>query len=839
MRVPLEWLGDLVDLSDVDDYHALAADLAGIGLEEEEYYGPEVTGPVVVARVLELEKEKHSNGKTVNWCRVDTGEDEPRGIVCGAHNFVAGDLVVAALPGAVLPGDFAIAARKTYGHVSDGMICSAKELGLGDDHSGIIVLSDWGLDGTPGDDALALLGLDRTTLDVNITPDRGYQLSMRGIAREYAMLRKQPFADPAHREVNAPTEDGYPVVLADDAPIHGVPGCDRLTALTVRGIDPTRQTPFWMRRRLLEAGMRPISLTVDVTNYVMLELGQPLHAYDLEKFGDRMVVRRAKAGETLTTLDDVTRKLHPEDLLITDETAGTSHIIGLAGVMGGAELEVTDSTAAVLIESAHFDPISIARTARRHKLPSEASKRFERGVDPALGPAAARRCAELLVELGGGTLDAATTEVGEAPVPRILELPVGLATAKVGVEYSRGEIIGLLTAVGCSVAEDGDLLRVTVPTWRSDITDPIDLVEEIARAGGYERIPSRVPQAPGGRGLTRAQKARRRVSNLLAATGYTEVLTYPFTDDARSDAFGIAKDDPRRFNVRLANPMAEDHPLMRTNLLVTLVDALSRNLGRGFKDVALFEAGLVTAPEAPVAESISAEGLRFEPGYHPSAEELARIRASVPRQPYHYAGVIAGNAELPGTWGKGRPADAFDVIDTVRRIAATSGVTVTVEAAEYAPYHPGRCARFVLANGTVLGHAGEFHPKVLETLGLPGRTVGFEISLDALLSQEDTRDWAGALSTYPVSRQDVALVVDAGVPAAELAAALREGAGDELENLEVFDVYTGDQVPAGKKSVAFRMTFRAERTMTADEASALREAATAVAAARFDASVRG
>ena len=368
MRVPLEWLSDYVDTSVVDDPHVLAADLAGIGLEEEDFFGPAVTGPLVVARVLELTKEEHSNGKTINWCQVDTGEGEPRGIVCGAHNFAAGDLVVAALPGAVLPGDFRIAARKTYGHVSDGMICSQRELGLGDDHDGIIVLTDLGLDGEPGDDAIALLGLDRVTLDVNVTPDRGYQLSMRGIAREYAMLKGQTFEDPARIATAAPTADGFEVVLTDDGPIHGMPGCSRFTALIVRDLDPTRPTPFWMRRRLLEAGMRPISLAVDVTNYVMLELGQPIHAYDLDLLGQRIVVRRARAGETLTTLDDVTRKLDAEDLLITDETDGTSRIIGLAGVMGGAELEVTDATRAVLIEAAHARRIDDHHSRQRRKL---------------------------------------------------------------------------------------------------------------------------------------------------------------------------------------------------------------------------------------------------------------------------------------------------------------------------------------------------------------------------------------------------------------------------------------------------------------------------------------
>lgn len=838
MLVPLEWLADYVDLSVVDNPRVLAAELASIGLEEEDFIAPEVTGPLVVGRVLELEKETHSNGKTVNWCQVDVGEDEPRGIICGAHNFEAGDLIVAALPGAVLPGGFAISARKTYGHISDGMICSSKELGLGEDHEGIIVLTRLGLTGEPGDDARELLGLDRVTLDVNVTPDRGYQLSMRGIAREFAMLKGQDFTDPADQPAPEPTDDGYPVELADDAPIHGVPGCDRFTALQVTGIDPSAQTPYWMQRRLTEAGMRPISLSVDVTNYVMLELGQPLHAYDRDALGEKIVVRRARAGEKLTTLDDVTRTLDPEDLLITDEggAAGESRIIGLAGVMGGAELEVGPETRNILIEAAHFDPISIARTARRHRLPSEAARRFERGVDPALGPVAAKRCADLLVELGGGTLETAVTIAGDEPQARTVRLAADLPNRRLGTDDSRADIVRLLGAVGCQVTNpEAEVLDVTVPTWRADLTDDVDLVEEIARAGGYDRIPSVLPVAPGGKGLNAAQAARRRISNLLTALGYSEVLTYPFTSDARSDALRIPEGDARRANIRLANPMAEDQPLMRTHLLATLVDAAARNLGRGFKDIAIFEAGLVTQPETTELAPVES----YAPGYHPSEDELAAIFASVPAQPYHFAGIMAGYVEPPGVLGAGRKADVSDVIDTVHRIAASCGLELTVSADQIAPYHPGRCARFDFADGTHFGHAGELHPKVCETLDLPARTVAFEVSLDALLTQSDTRAWAGVLSTYPVSRQDVALLVDESTPASAVADALREGAGTELENVELFDLYAGDQVPEGKKSLAFRLTFRApDRTMTADEASALREAATAVAAERFGAEVR-
>ncbi|MDK7750981.1 phenylalanine--tRNA ligase subunit beta [Brevibacterium sp. UMB10442] len=851
MRVSLEWLSDYVDLSASPDAHELAAQFASIGLEEEDFFGPEVTGPLVVARVLSLEKEKHSNGKTINWCSVDVGEDEPRGIVCGAHNFVEGDLVVACLPGAVLPGNFEISARKTYGHVSDGMICSLKELGLGEDQGGIIVLKDLGLTGEPGDDAIKLLGLDHTTLDVNVTPDRGYQLSMRGIAREYALLKNQTFNDPANIDVPEPSLDGYRVDLEDTAPIHGQHGCSRFTAMRVDGIDAQGASPYWMQKRLLEAGMRPLSLVVDITNYVMLELGQPLHAYDADKLGSKITVRRARAGEKLTTLDDVERKLHPEDLLITDNYAGTpagdpeqdfneahygQRVIGLAGVMGGQDTEVSETTTSVIIEAAHFDKVTIARSARRHKLPSEAARRFERGVDPHLGPAAAMRCAQLLQELAGGTIAPEVTVVGAVPEPTVIPLLADAPAKRVGVEYTSEQVENALTAVGCKVdhAVDGQsTLAVTVPSWRPDLTGPEDLIEEIARVNGYDQIPSVAPQAPGGSGLTHRQKALRTVSNLLAHVGLTEVLTYPFTAETRSDALLLEADDPRRTMVRLANPMADDQPLLRSHLLATLPDAVNKNLGRGFKDVFVFETGLVTQPEAQA----TATGT-FAPGYHPTEDELATLRSAVPPQPLHVAAVMTGKIERLGVWGKGRSVEATDAIDLVHRIAGALGLTLDVRASKEAPFHPGRCAEFTLGD-TVVGHAGELHPKAIENLGLPARTCAFEVDLDVLFAHSLERAWDGALSTYPVSRQDVALIVDESVPAADLARALREGAGPELEDLDIFDLYTGDQVGEGKKSIAFRMTFRAaDRTLTADEASALRVKATDNAHAKFGVEVR-
>jgi len=422
MRVPISWLGEHVDLPEGTTVADLHAALVRVGLEEEDEHRFDVTGPVVVGEVLEFVPEPQSNGKTIRWCQVrvapvgaiaaDGGADV-RGIVCGAGNFEVGDKVVVTLPGAVLPGPFPIAAQKTYGHVSDGMIASARELGLGEDHAGILRLVTLGLDPEPGTDALALLGLDDSAVEVNVTPDRGYAFSVRGIAREYAHSTGAAFRDPAEAVEVAPAS-GFPITIDDPTPIRGRVGADVFVTRVVRGIDPTRPTPPWLSSRLRLAGVRSISLPVDITNYVMFELGQPLHAYDLDKLQGGITVRRARAGETLVTLDDQTRKLWPEDLLITDESGP----IGLAGVMGGASTEVTSATRDVLLEAAHFDPVTIARTARRHKLPSEASKRFERGVDPAVAPAAAARAVQLLVDLAGGTADELGSDYRATESPR-------------------------------------------------------------------------------------------------------------------------------------------------------------------------------------------------------------------------------------------------------------------------------------------------------------------------------------------------------------------------------------------------------------------------------------
>ncbi len=823
MRAPLSWLREHADLPTDLTGRQLSDALVRAGLEVEtvEEAGADVQGPVVVGRVLALTPEEHSNGKTIRWCSVDVGEEQPRGIVCGAPNFVTGDLVVVALPGARLPGEFEIAARKTYGHVSDGMICSAKELGLGDDHSGIMVLTaaPGEPEPVPGQDARAVLHVDDEVLDIAVTPDRGYCLSIRGLAREAAQATGSVFRDPVDRTVPAPRADGYPVELASD-------GCPVFTALTVTGLDPTRPSPRWLTRRLQLAGMRPISLVVDVANHVMLETGQPLHTYDADTLVGTVVARQAEPGEKLTTLDGAARALDVADLVIADDSGP----IGVAGVMGGASTEVGPGTTAVMIEAACFDALTIARSSRRHKLSSEASRRYERGVDPAAGYAAAHRAAALLVELGGGTLQAGETVVGTVPPPPTLELEPTLPERILGTPVDRARVEELLVAVGATVrgpGDDGGALTVTPPSWRPDLRDPYDYVEEVGRLVGLESITPVVPPAPPGRGLTRAQRDRRAVTVRLAAVGAVEVLSFPFGSVADLDRLGVPADDRRRAQNLLLNPLSDTQPALRTTLLPGLFTAVARNTSRGLDDLALFETGSaffapdpsLVAPRPPVDR-------------RPDDAELARMDDALGEQPRMLAAVLTGAWVRAGWQGPARPASWTQAVALAEESAAAVGTTLDRGPAAYAPFHPGRCAELRLTEtDVVVGHAGELHPRVCTAFGLPARTAALELDLDVLLAGAPDRGEVPTLSSYPVAKEDVALVVDEDVVAEDVADALRRGAGELLEELELFDVFRGPQIGEGSKSLAYALRFRAAgRTLTSAEVAAARDAAVAATA---------
>jgi phenylalanyl-tRNA synthetase beta chain len=820
MKAPVSWIREYVDLPADLTTEQLTARLTALGLKLEgiEKPGDQIRGPLVVGRVLTKDGEPQKNGKTINWCTVDVGDangsGEPQGIVCGAHNFEPGDLVVVILPGGVLPGDFEITARKTYGHLSAGMICSARELGLGEDHDGIIVLPPDA--GEPGVDARDVLGLREEVIEFEINPDRAYALSLRGIAREAALGFDAPYTDPADRDVPAANDDGYPVVIDDPV------GCPVFVARTVSGFDPAAPTPEWMVQRLAQCGQRSISLAVDVTNYVMLELGRPIHGYDADKLSGRIRVRRATEGERLTTLDGVDRALSPEDLVVTDD----SGIIGLGGVMGGETTEMSGTTTRVLVEAAHWDAVSMFRTGKRHKLTSEAGKRNERGVDPEITAAAADRVVELLVAHGGGTAEPGVTVVGEAPPRDPITLPAGLPARVTGMVIPDEVTVRHLRAVGCVVDDSSEPLSVVPPTWRPDLTDPYDLVEEVARVVGYDQVPSVLPREATGRGLTRSQRLRRRIGHSLAGAGCVEVVGFPFVGDAAFDRLGLPADDPRRHTVRLANPLSSEEPSYTTTLLPGLLEAAARNLGRGAPGVALFETGTVAFPVDRGPTPI------YGVEWRPSVDELAKMLDTIPEQPLHLAVVLAGERERSGWWGTGREAGWSDAIALVRRLADELSIGLEVRSAAYAPWHPGRCAA-LFVDGVALGHAGELHPQVCRAMGVPARTAALEIDLDVLMTHAPEVVTGPEFSTYPVAKEDVALVVADSVTSAEVEAALRDGAGDLLESVRLFDLYTGTQVGEGRKSLAFALRFRApDRTLTEVETGAARDAAVALAAER-------
>lgn len=806
----------------------------GLEVERVEEIGAGLTGPLVVGQVAGFE-ELAGQKKPIRWCQVDVGEERPRGIICGATNFATGDRVVVALPGAVLPGGFAITARRTYGYVSDGMICSARELGLGDDHTGILVLGECA---DPGADALAELELPDAVLDIAVTPDRGYCLSMRGIAREVAHSLDLPFADPVERlaverlaverlAVERTAAAGADPVLPPGWPVRidDPIGCDRFTAWTLAGLDPSATTPVWMRRRLLLSGMRPISLTVDVTNYVMLELGQPMHAFDRASLTGEIVVRRAVSGEMIKTLDGVTRALDGDDLLVSD-VAGP---IALAGTMGGASTEIGPFTTDIVLEAAHWSPPTVMRMVRRHKLPSEAARRFERDVDSEVALPALRRAAALLAELGGAT-DAGLTVVG-SPYPRPhIALAAGQPGRLAGRVIPPAAVMRRLTEVGCQV-EGEYIFTVVPPSWRPDLADPADLVEEVLRLEGYDAIEAALPAAPAGRGLTARQRAGRAVGRALAAAGYVEVINYPFVAEQRYDDLGLPADDPRRTAMRLANPLSDQQPLLRTTLLPGLLEALARNVGRGNRDLALFETGLVFRPGP---EFVPAP--RVGVGGRPDPAELAALDRALPAQPRRVAVVLCGQREPTGWWGPGRPAGWADAVQAARTVAGASRVPVSVRADPHAPWHPGRSAAIFVAAGTdaerLVGHAGELHPGVIAAFDLPPRTCAMELDLE-LLGVGDV-PVAPTVSAFPPALLDVAVVVDDAVPAGEVEAALRAGAGELLESVRLFDRYADpDRLGPGRMSLAYALRFRAvDRTLTVQEASQAAQSAVAEAARR-------
>ena len=802
----------------------LDAGFVRVGFETEGYEPlPEITGPVVIGRVEKIE-ELTDFKKPIRYCQVNVGQangtGELQGIICGARNFEEGSLVPVSLPGAVLPGGFEIAARETYGHISNGMICSASELGLTEKSEGIITLDESYAEHI-GEDALPLLGGADTVFDVNITPDRGYALSMRGLGREIASAFDLKFVDPVG-EASAANGSLIDIDLREETK------AIRFGLRKVTGIDPNADSPFWMQRILMLAGQRPVNLATDVTNYVMFFLGQPMHAFDANKVAGNLVVRNAQAGEKFETLDHVERELFAEDVVICDDNG----IQSMAGVMGGTTSEISDETTDVYFESATWDPITVARTSRRHKLSSEASRRFERGVDPAIVEYSLDLACELLVQYGGGHVEEGRTIVGDVPEAPVVSMDVSKPSRYAGVDYSRETITARLEEVGCSVSayDNGNAVDVTIPSWRTDIAEDVDLIEEILRLEGLEAIPSILPiPTIGSTGLTAAQKRRRAIGHGLAYAGYAEVIPSPFVNAEIFNTWELEADDERRNVVSVQNPLEADKAVLSSTLLPNMLDAIARNVARGRNDVSLFglqQVSFKRADSTPMPDVSK----------RPSDEEIEQLVNTLPAQPLHVATVGTGNLEFEGPWGEGRAYTYADAIESARQVARSAGVEIEVENADVKPWHPGRCAA-IKVGGEVVGYAGELHPQILKAMGLPARTCAMELDITALPFTENLP--APVLSSFPSLHQDIALVVDEDVPAETVRCTLEEGAGELLESVELFDVFRGEKLGESKKSLAFKMFFRAaERTLTDEEVNTHRLAAAELASERLGAEMR-
>jgi len=808
MRAPLSWIKEFVAIPDSVTPEQISDGLIRVGFEVEEIVkqGADLTGPLVFAKVLSIE-ELTDFKKSVRYVGLDCGEKETRFVICGATNFIVGDFIVAALPGAVLPGAFSIGARETYGKTSNGMICSARELGLGEDHSGIMTFSEGTV--TIGQDAIEGLMINDVIFDIAVNPDRGYALSIRGIAREIAGSLNLVFIDPvdALRDLTfADTGKGVSAKIVD--PSTASVFCLR----TLSNLDSAATTPLWMRRRIEKMGMRSISLVVDVTNYVMLELGQPLHAFDKAKIKGGLTIKRAGKAQPFTTLDGQIRQLDPDDLMVCDD----DQPLALAGTMGGASSEISESTTEIALEAVRFDPICIAKNSRRHKLSSEASRRLERSVDPSLAEFASARFVQLLTAHSSAQ-HVATVVDGKPRYAPLLMLDPAYISRTLGLDIAPAKIAELLRSIGCDV--DEKTFEVDPPSWRWDLLTPADLAEEVARMIGYDKILSVLPPRPLHASLTSNQKRRRAVAQMLANRGLAEVQTFPFTNQETIDFMGFVGE--RAATYKIANPMSEEFPLMRVHLVPGLIEVAARNISRGAKDFAIFEMGSIFRSAQKLVPFISPDIAQ-----RPNQKIIHEIFSSVPPQGYHVSGLLVGKNEIEDWQGKARSYTWQDAIAYAQDVLALCNLQWTVKRSDLAPWHPGRCAELIV-DGKAVAHAGELHPRIVAKYGLPERSVAFAVALSALPESQLVRPTT--VGTMPAALQDVALIVDSGITAAEVEAALRTGAGELLESISLFDHY--DKLGDGKISLAFSLVFRApDRTLTGTEVAQMRESAVAAAA---------
>jgi phenylalanyl-tRNA synthetase beta chain len=788
MRVPIQWLREYVEPA--LDTPALAERLALTGTEVErvERHGVAALENFVIGRVLEA--EQHPDADRLRVCVVDVGDGAPSQIVCGAPNVAAGQTVAVAKPGAVMPDGTTLGKAKLRGVESNGMILAEDEVAIGTEHAGIMVLERDGLEpGMPLEDVLPIA---TDVLVLEITPNRPDCLGIYGVAREVhaatgAPLKPAPWADDpgTQGEVTGAT------VVVDCPEL-----CPRFTARVFEDVK-IGPSPLWLKARLMAAGQRPISNVVDITNYVMLLTGQPLHAFDLDRVqGAALTVRRARDGERIETLDGQTRALDPDMVLIEDAAGPTS----IAGVMGGARSEVGEDTTRVLMEVANWIGANIHHTSLKLGLRSEASSRFEKQLQPEQAMEAQAVATRLMVELCGARLVPGTIDVGgEGPPPKMIRLRDARITSLLGAEIPRVRCAEILNALEFTTVEADDGLDVTVPAFRrGDVTREADLIEEVARIDGLDKLPSTLPSRHGVSGrLTPRQRLRRRATDVLAAQGLHEIVGWSFAHPELGDRLRLERDHPLRRTVTLANPLSTDLSALRTTLLGSLLDTARHNRARGAATVRLFEAGAVYLPEG--------EG-------------------ELPSEPYHLGAVLAG-AVRPSSWRDGQPpaADFFAAKGVLEGLMEALGVDWHLEVAHEPFLHPGRSARIVVA-GADAGWIGEIHPLVAAQWDLGDTVAAFELNLDAV--PEPPVALYHGISDFPDVREDLAVVVPEHVTAAQLLALVRHAGGRLLADAQVFDVYRDpERLGEGNVSLALRLTYRAgDRTLTDDEVAERREA---------------
>jgi phenylalanyl-tRNA synthetase beta chain len=796
----------------------LAERLAMTGTEVERVgtVGPPSAAGFVVGKVLSA--EPHPNADRLRVCTLDTGDGE-RTVVCGAPNVAAGQTVAVALPGATLPGGHEIGEAKLRGVRSAGMICAASELGLGEGPPGIMVLEDDGL--VPGMPLAEVLPIAEPVLELEVTPNRVDCFGVYGVAREVHAISAAPLAAEPWVQ-DAPAEGTGDVGDYASVAVEVPELCPRFTARVFTDVT-IAPSPAWLQARLTAAGQRPINNVVDITNYVMLLTAQPLHAFDLDRVPDgALTVRAAGDGEKMKTLDDVERSFDVETVLVCDANGPS----GIAGIMGGQVSEVSEETTSVLLEVANWNGTNILRTSRLLGLRSEASSRFEKQLHPDLCLRAQHVASRLLVELCGAKLVPGTIDVAaEIPAPTQLTLRGERVLGLLGMAISQADQTAYLERLGFGVEPSGDDLEVTVPPDRHcDITREVDLIEEVGRVHGLdEHLPSTLPAVAGRVGaLSREQRLRRRAEDAMRDLGFDEVVGWSFTDPGEAARLRIPADDPRAQPIVLSNPLSEDQSAMRTTLLGSLLDIAQRNLAHGAETVALFESARVYLNTPPTG--LKAKDIAALSPVDPLFGGFAGERGAPDQEP-HRIGCLAVGPLVAKSWrGGGEPADFFALKGSLEALAGQLGAEVSCEPAEEPFLHPGRSAR-IAVDGQPAGWLGELHPLVARAWDLDS-AVAFELDLAPLVAAAS----AGAetfedVTTFPAVNQDLAVVVPDTLPAAELRAAVLAGGGELLRSAEVFDLYEGEQVGEGRKSLALRLEFRADdRTLSDDDVAPLRAA---------------